>query len=95
MPYEKDALMERLGRDIQSTLRIGDVYTKYSSSQYLVLVIDTTEGQADMIADRIKGKFQAGSLESDILIHRCYELQPARIIEMEELDIADEDLQSV
>ena len=95
MPYEKDALMERLGKDIQSTLRIGDVYTKYSSSQYLVLVIDATEGQADMIADRIKGKFVAGSLENDILIHRCYELQPARIIEPEEWDIAEVDLQSV
>lgn len=86
LPYEKDALMERLGNDIQSTLRIGDVYAKYSSSQYLVLVIDTTEGQADMIADRIKGKFLAGSIGNDILIHRCYELQPARIGEMEEWD---------
>lgn len=91
LPYEKDALMERLGKNIQSTLRIGDVYAKYSSSQYLVLVIDTTEGQADMIADRIKGKFLAGSIGNDILIHRCYELQPARIGEIEEWDASGMD----
>ena len=94
LPYEKDALMERLGENIRSTLRIGDVYTRYSSSQYLVLVIDTTEGQADMIADRIKGKFLAGSLGNDILIHRCYELQPARIREIEEWESSGLDLQS-
>lgn len=95
LPYEKDALMERLGEDIRSTLRIGDVYTRYSSSQYLVLVIDTTEGQADMIADRIKGKFLAGSLGNDILIHRCYELQPAKIGEIIELDSLEADSQSL
>lgn len=94
LPYEKDVLMERLGEDIRSTLRIGDVYTRYSSSQYLVLVIGATEGQADMIADRIKGKFLAGSIGNDILIHRCYELQPARIGEIEEWDDSDMDLQS-
>ncbi len=93
LPYEKDALMERLGEDIRSTLRLGDVYTRYSSSQYLVLVIDTTEGQADMIADRIKGKFLAGSLGNDILIHRCYELQPAKIGEIIEWDDMEADLQ--
>lgn len=91
LPYEKDILMERLKKDIQSTLRVGDVYTRYSSSQYLVLVIDTTEGQAEMIADRIKGKFHAGSLGNDILIHRCYELQPAKIGEVEEWDVSDEE----
>ena len=82
--------MERLGEHIRSTLRIGDVYTRYSSCQYLVLVIDAAEGQADMIADRIKGKFLAGSLGNDILIHRCYELQPARIREIEERDALEQ-----
>lgn len=78
LPYEKDELMERLGEHIGSTLRIGDVYTRYSSSQYLVLVIDTTAGQADMIAGRIKERFLEDGSGNDILIHHCYELQPAR-----------------
>nr|WP_300807652.1 GGDEF domain-containing protein [uncultured Acetatifactor sp.] len=82
LPHEKDMLMERLGEDIGRTLRIGDVYTRYSSSQYLILVIDTTEGQADLIVGRIKGKFLADSPGNNILVHHCYELQPARAGEL-------------
>lgn len=79
LPGEKDVLMEQLGEEIGSALRIGDVYTRYSSSQYLSLVIDTTEGQADRIVDRIRNQFLAGKEGNDILIHHCYELQPARV----------------
>lgn len=82
VPHEKDVLMERLGEHIGATLRIGDVYTRYSSSQYLILVIDTTEGQADIIVDRIKAKFLADSGGNNILIHHCYELQPAKVGEI-------------
>ena len=78
IPYEKDTLLEQLGEYIGAALRIGDVYTRYSSSQYLVLVIDTTEGQAGMIAERIKERFLEDGRGKDILIHHCYELQPAR-----------------
>lgn len=83
LPYEKDELMDCLGGHIGSALRIGDVYTRYSSSQYLVLVIDTTEGQADMIAERIKECFLTDGHGNDILIHHCYELQPAQFGEEE------------
>ena len=79
LPGEKDVLMEQLGEEIGSALRIGDVYTRYSSSQYLSLVIGTTEGQADRIVDRIRNQFLAGKEGNDILIHHCYELQPARV----------------
>ena len=78
LPYEKDMLMEQLGEDIGVTLRIGDVYTRYSSSQYLLLVIDTTEEKADRIVDRIREQFLDGRQGEDVLIHYCYELQPAR-----------------
>ena len=78
LPYEKDVLMEQLGRDIGVTLRIGDVYTRYSSSQYLLLVIDTTEGQVDKIVDRIRRRFIEGRQGEDVLIHHCYELQSVR-----------------
>ncbi|MDE6169025.1 MAG: GGDEF domain-containing protein [Acetatifactor sp.] len=78
LPYEKDMLMEQLGRDIGMTLRIGDVYTRYSSSQYLLLVIDTTEGQVDRIVDRIRRRFVEGRQGEDVLIHHCYELQSVR-----------------
>lgn len=78
LPYEKDMLMEQLGEDIGITLRLGDVYTRYSSSQYLLLVIDTTEGQADRIVARIRERFLAGREGEDVLIHHCYELKSAR-----------------
>lgn len=82
LPGEKDILMERLGEDIGISLRVGDVYTRYSSSQYLILVIDTTEGYVDLIVNRIKNRFLANNRENNVLIHNCYELQPARIGEM-------------
>lgn len=83
LPDEKDRLMERLGEDIRTTLRIGDVYTRYTSGQYLVLVIDTTGNQADMIAERIKAKFLTEEGKTGLLMHYCYELMPAKIGEME------------
>ena len=78
LPYEKDVLMEQLGEDIGITLRIGDVYTRYSSSQYLLLVIDTAQEQADRIVDRIRERFLDGRQGEDVLIHHCYELQSVR-----------------
>ena len=77
-PDEKDFLMELLGEAIRTTLRIGDVYTRYTSSQYLVLAIDTSQKLADMIADRVKEKFLSDSGRKNLLVHCCYELQPAR-----------------
>lgn len=78
-PYEKDVLMEQLGKDIGAVLRMGDVYTRYSSSQFLLLVIDTEEGQADTIAERVRRQFLSGRQGNDVLVHSCYELQPAQI----------------
>lgn len=72
--------MERLGEDIHKALRVGDVYTRYSSSQYLVLVIDTTEEMADMVADRVKDRFLEEGGDSSLLVHYCYALRPARIL---------------
>lgn len=82
-PHEKDVLMEQLGKDIHEALRVGDVYTRYSSSQYLVLVIDTTEEVADMVADRVKERFLPAREDSGLLVHYCYALRPARILELE------------
>ena len=79
---EKDMLMEQLGETIGDTLRIGDVYTRYTSSQYLLLVINAEKCQADLIAQRIRERFLARRHSNDVLIHRCYELEPAQIGEM-------------
>lgn len=77
-PDEKDRMMEKLGENIRTTLRIGDVYTRYTSSQYLLLVIDTVEKFADGIADRIQASFlESGG--NGLLVHYCYKLEPARM----------------
>lgn len=81
---EKDELMEQLGADIGKTLRIGDVYARYTSSQYLLLVINAAKRQAELIAGRIRERFLAGRHSNDVLIHHCYELQPARVGEIAE-----------
>lgn len=78
-PNEKDILMEELGETIGAALRIGDVYARYSSSQYIILVIDTAENQTDIIVERIRENFLADSHGNNILVHHCYELQPARV----------------
>lgn len=71
--------MGRLGECIQSTLRIGDVFTCYT--QYLVLVIDTTEHFAEQIAERVQDKFLSKEEGSNLLVHYCYELKPVKIRE--------------
>lgn len=81
---EKDELMEQLGEDIGNTLRIGDVYARYTSNQYLLLVINAAKHQAELIAGRIRERFLAGRHSNDVLIHHCYELQPAQVGEMTE-----------
>lgn len=78
-PYEKDVLMEQLEQDIGAALRMGDVYTRYSSSQFLLLVIDTTESQADTIAERVRKRFLSGRQGNDVLVHSCCELQPVQL----------------
>lgn len=77
-PDPKDLLMERLGEDIHCTLRLGDVYTRYTSSQYLMLVMDTTENFADIIVERVRRSFLANG-GSGLLAHYCYQLQPAKV----------------
>lgn len=83
LPDEKDELMQKLGEDIRTALRIGDVYTRYTSGQYLVLVIDTTGNQADRIAERVKTKFLLEERKKGLLLHYCYELRPAKIGEVD------------
>lgn len=41
LPLDKrDTEMDILGEKIKQSLRMGDVYTRYSSCQYLVMVLD-------------------------------------------------------
>lgn len=72
-------LMEELHDIIQRSLRAGDVFTRYSGCQYLVMVSDATDLQTDIIAERIQEKFvNASSFSGKYkLLYKRYPLKPA------------------
>lgn len=60
-PLEKPEKLELLSEELQNTiqhcLRKGDSFTKYSPSQYLVLLIGTNKENCGLIFDRIRKCF--------------------------------------
>ncbi|MFR5701501.1 MAG: hypothetical protein ACLUD0_06315 [Eubacterium ramulus] len=61
---EKLAVMaEELQNSIQHSLRRGDSFTKYSSSQYLILLTGTNKENCEMIFDRLR-KYFHGSIKA-------------------------------
>lgn len=75
---QRDLEMEILGKEIQENLRQGDVFTQYSSSQYLVMVPDTDAYGAEIIAERIRtayfGNHQGRT--DHLMLHKSYPLHP-------------------
>ena len=51
--------MEMLRQVIQSSVRVGDVFTQYSSCQFLLMVLDASRENALQIGQRIQKEFQA------------------------------------
>lgn len=79
----KADIMNTLGEVIQSDLRLGDVFTRYSSSQYLVLLCDVSLDLSEMISNRIKTKFLKTlhvDPTSNILVHYSYELEAVKVL---------------
>ena len=76
---DREPRMALLGDLVQRSLRSGDMYTRYSSCQYLLLVVDADERQADRIAGRICTAFDdsIGAQGRHLLVHYCYPLKPA------------------
>lgn len=76
---ERERQMEILKEQIQNSLRSGDVFTQYSSCQYLVMIAGATAVNVEMIAGRICEAFysciEAGS--DRVLLHHCYPMWPA------------------
>lgn len=52
-----DQMMEELNKTIKYCLRRGDCYTKYSASQFLILLVGTNKEDCGMIFERIKRCF--------------------------------------
>lgn len=76
--FEKnDVWMDILHRVIQQQLRAGDVFSQYSSCQYLIMLSDLDEDQADRVAERITKAFyqQADAENEHMLLHHCYPMK--------------------
>ena len=56
-PEKLEIMMEDLQNTVQHCLRRGDSFTKYSASQYLILLIGTNKENCGMIFDRIRKYF--------------------------------------
>ena len=75
----REAQMMELKDIIQTSLRSGDVFTQYSSCQFLIMVFDVSEADVDRIANRIVEIFQKSStiVQNRLLLHQCYPMQAA------------------
>lgn len=58
-PDVLNMLIIQLERSIKDSLRIGDVATQYSSSQIIVLLMDTDEENGKMVSERILNNFRS------------------------------------
>lgn len=56
-PEKLEIMMEEMQNSVQHCLRRGDSFTKYSASQYLILLIGTNKENCGMIFDRIRKYF--------------------------------------
>lgn len=66
--------MEHLNTAIRSSLRCSDVYTRYSISQYIVLLPTVTEEKGEMVLKRIISSFRKLYSRRNLSID--YKLQP-------------------
>lgn len=72
----REAQMEILSEIIQNCLRSGDVYTQYSSCQFLTMVSDASMENIDCIAERICSCFykKVPGGQNSCLLHHGYPL---------------------
>ena len=64
-----EELSVRLGEAIRVSVRHGDIINQYGSGQFLVLLINTTREDCDIIEDRINRKFIIGRQRTGVEYH--------------------------
>ena len=82
-PAELMRRMKLLDHVISTGLRLGDVYTQYSSSQYLVLLTDVTLSLSELVSTRIRDSYyrELGSDHAGLmLLFYSYQLEAAKIL---------------
>ncbi|MEG1931767.1 MAG: GGDEF domain-containing protein, partial [Pygmaiobacter sp.] len=75
----RDSQMHLLSEVMEQVLRMGDLFTQYTSCQYLVMVAQTSPADAEKIAQRIQSRFYAlrEDLGQEVILHHNYLLKPA------------------
>ena len=71
--------MGHLSNAVSSFLRRGDVYTRYSVSQYMLLLPSASYENGEMVMQRIIRNYKKAYLRKDLVIH--YSLQAVTPIE--------------
>ena len=66
--------MEHLNYAIRNSLRCSDVYTRYSISQYIVLLPTVTAEKGEMVLKRITSNFRKQYNRKDLRVE--FKLQP-------------------
>lgn len=66
--------MEHLNHAIRGSLRCSDVYTRYSISQYIILLPTVTMEKGEMVMKRILSNFRRLYSRKDLIVD--YKLQP-------------------
>ena len=64
-----EMLAEELGTAIQGSLRRGDLYTKYSANQFLVLLLDIKQEDCLTVIDRVNKRFDNPSRKNYLKYH--------------------------
>lgn len=69
--------MQHLKCSIHRVLRLGDVFTQYSSCQFLIMAMDVDETAIDKMVERIKIDFcmKHHDMKKKTLFHDCIKLQ--------------------
>jgi diguanylate cyclase (GGDEF)-like protein len=79
-PFDKSQDITLLGRIIHNTLRLGDIFTQYSCCQYLIVLMDVTSEQTEMICKRIKDEFVAQTENQNLILYYTEHLQPSMLL---------------
>lgn len=64
-----EEMSERLGEAIRMSVRHGDIINQYGHGQYLVLLVNTTRENCDVIEMRINRNFIIGRQRTGVEYH--------------------------
>lgn len=81
----RDPLMAMLSETIGNSLRLGDVYTQYSSCQFLLMALDTNRDNVMAIVERIRNNLSDSAFD-DIGMDIDCAVHPLQSVLKKELD---------